>query len=387
MNAPRTAISDRPLTALLILGLALTSTIRAQVAPAVQPEVVNLSPFVVSTAKDQGYLATNVISGSRVDTAIKDIPISINVITSEFISDIAATDLRGSLAYTSGIMLQTQNDLENSGNTYGSPYGPGGVNNPQGLTVNINQVQLKIRGFVTNNMLRDGFIRGSSTDAVNIDRIEVVEGPNALLYGTGNFGGVVDYLTKQPLDVPQGMFTLSYGTYDFMRSALDVTGPVSTTNHIDYRLSASWEASDTNIKYQSNSHYFVAPSVSWKPTRTTEVLLDTEFGKSKQNGYGFQALRAAQGNSATPINNDQLEAVAFYYPPGANPRTVNLSGPDHETAARAFDHLPPLCRSHGLTSYDAAYLDLAVRRRLPLASLDDDLRQAAARLRDSSSGK
>ena len=50
---------------------------------------------------------------------------------------------------------------------------------------------------------------------------------------------------------------------------------------------------------------------------------------------------------------------------------------DHETSARAFDHLPPLCRSHGLTSYDAAYLDLAVRRRLPLASLDDDLRQAA----------
>ena len=50
---------------------------------------------------------------------------------------------------------------------------------------------------------------------------------------------------------------------------------------------------------------------------------------------------------------------------------------DHETAARAFDHLPPLCRSHGLTSYDAAYLDLALRQRLPLASLDDDLRQAA----------
>jgi predicted nucleic acid-binding protein len=53
---------------------------------------------------------------------------------------------------------------------------------------------------------------------------------------------------------------------------------------------------------------------------------------------------------------------------------------DHETSARAFDHLPPLCRSHGLTSYDAAYLDLALRRRLPLASLDDDLRQAAISL-------
>jgi predicted nucleic acid-binding protein len=50
---------------------------------------------------------------------------------------------------------------------------------------------------------------------------------------------------------------------------------------------------------------------------------------------------------------------------------------DHETSARAFHHLPPVCRSHGLTSYDAAYLDLALRRHLPLATLDDDLRQAA----------
>jgi predicted nucleic acid-binding protein len=53
---------------------------------------------------------------------------------------------------------------------------------------------------------------------------------------------------------------------------------------------------------------------------------------------------------------------------------------DHETSKRAFDHLPPLCRSHGLTSYDAAYLELALRQRLPIASLDDDLRRAAARL-------
>jgi predicted nucleic acid-binding protein len=53
---------------------------------------------------------------------------------------------------------------------------------------------------------------------------------------------------------------------------------------------------------------------------------------------------------------------------------------DGETSSRAFDHLPALCRSHGLSSYDAAYLDLALRRRLPLASLDEDLRAAAVRL-------
>jgi predicted nucleic acid-binding protein len=53
---------------------------------------------------------------------------------------------------------------------------------------------------------------------------------------------------------------------------------------------------------------------------------------------------------------------------------------DDESPGRAFDHVVPLCRAHGLTSYDAAYLELAVRRQLPLASLDDDLCAAAAKL-------
>ncbi len=53
---------------------------------------------------------------------------------------------------------------------------------------------------------------------------------------------------------------------------------------------------------------------------------------------------------------------------------------DDEASGRAFAHLFPLCRHHGLTSYDAAYLELALRRRLPLASLDDDLRAAAKKL-------
>jgi predicted nucleic acid-binding protein len=50
---------------------------------------------------------------------------------------------------------------------------------------------------------------------------------------------------------------------------------------------------------------------------------------------------------------------------------------DDEAPDRAFTHLLTLCRTHRLTSYDAVYLDLAVRRNLPLASLDDDLRKTA----------
>jgi predicted nucleic acid-binding protein len=53
---------------------------------------------------------------------------------------------------------------------------------------------------------------------------------------------------------------------------------------------------------------------------------------------------------------------------------------DVETPQRAFSHLLPLCRAHQLTSYDATYLELAMRRRLPLATLDKQLAHAAATL-------
>ena len=53
---------------------------------------------------------------------------------------------------------------------------------------------------------------------------------------------------------------------------------------------------------------------------------------------------------------------------------------DDEAPDRAFTYLLALCRAHRLTSYDAIYLDLAVRRNLPLATLDDDLRKTAKKL-------
>ena len=53
---------------------------------------------------------------------------------------------------------------------------------------------------------------------------------------------------------------------------------------------------------------------------------------------------------------------------------------DDEAPRRAFTELLALCRRHRLTSYDAIYLELAVRRQLPLATLDNDLRRIAGRV-------
>ncbi|HXQ82375.1 MAG TPA: TonB-dependent receptor plug domain-containing protein [Opitutaceae bacterium] len=288
---------------------------------------VTLDPFTVTTTQDKGYSATNEISGSRVDTPIKDIPISIDVITSQFISDLGATNLRTALAYQAGIMIMTQNDLENTSGTFGGAYGPGGVNNPQGVTANPDESQFKIRGFITTNTLRDGFLRLNGVDSVNIDRIEVVFGPNALLYGTGNFGGAVDYLPRRPMDAQSALVDVSYGSYDFQRVAMDFTGPISSALHIDYRLDAAYETTGSQIDDYKEQRFFIAPQVSWRPTPTTMLLVDVEYGKEYINGDGFQAFRGVSATSTSlPTNNDQFEAVGFYYPPGSNPRSYNVTG-------------------------------------------------------------
>ena len=329
MNTPKLRTHTGTIAAYVAFALVATSVrVRAQTAasdaasPTSEAAVI-LSPFTVSTDKDTGYQATNSISGTRLNTSIKDLPMPIEVITKAFIADTGSTDLRSALQYSAGILLQTQNDLENIGaNAY---QGPGGVNNPEGVTANPNDVQFKIRGFVTQNTLRDGFVRQNSTDAVNIDRIEVVRGPAALLYGTGNFGGVVNYLTKQPQDVRQGYADFTVGTYGLARSTVDVTGPISAANHLDFRLTAAVQTDGSYIQYYKENHFFVSPSLEWKPTSTTDVYADFEYGMQNQNGTGFQELRSVAG---VGINNDQNEHGGLYTPPGGNPRTFRLSGKD-----------------------------------------------------------
>ncbi|MDA0835601.1 MAG: type II toxin-antitoxin system VapC family toxin [Planctomycetota bacterium] len=53
---------------------------------------------------------------------------------------------------------------------------------------------------------------------------------------------------------------------------------------------------------------------------------------------------------------------------------------DFDCLSQEFDHVLPLARAHGITTYDASYLELALRRKLPLATLDDELRTAATAL-------
>lgn len=291
-------------------------------SPEKEGDVIVLSPFVVTTDADKGYRATNSISGTRLNTPIKEIPMPIEVITEAFIRDTGANTLREGLRYSAGIQLQSQNDYGNPGGVY---QGPGGVNNSEGATANKSQSSFKIRGFVTESVLRDGYLRQHATDSINISRIEVVRGPAALLYGTGNFGGLVNYLPKMPENKQHSTVGFGLGTYGHTRATLDVTGPVTKTWDLNYRFTGAWESNDDYTDYRKDSHFFVAPIFTFKPTATTDVVVDLEYGEAKEEGIGFQRVRSSVGPGP---NNDQNEHAAFYTLPGTNPRTFRWSGSD-----------------------------------------------------------
>lgn len=292
--------------------------------------VFELSPFEVETTGDKGYYASNAISGSRISVPIQDMPLTIEVVTSEFIEDTGATDLRESLRYSAGIVLQSQNDA------YGSFDNVGNVNNPEGATGDKSDSAFKIRGFVVNNTLRNSYRRQHATDTINIDRIEVIRGPSALLYGVGNFGGVVNYLPKKPLPDARQEINLTIGSDAFRRVSFDSTTPLPIEN-LGYRLTFAYEDREDWTDLFNHNHFFVSPIIEYTPFDGTQLTFDIEYGQSEDFAIGFKSVRAPTLEGVPIFQTDRLETYGFLEFDGKDQRTFRWSGPDTFIKSESFN--------------------------------------------------
>lgn len=305
-----------------ITGLAFAQ--QAASAPVAPPdeETTVLSPFNVTTTSDQGYKATNSTSGTRIDTRIKDIPMPLEVITEQFVKDTGATTLRQALQYSAGIQLQSQNDY--TGNGLSQYANPGGVNNPEMQTANKTDTTIVIRGFTTDNALRDGFRRKVTTDSVNISRIEVVRGPAALLYGIGNFGGVVNYVVKAPsFTKKETSMEMNFGSRSLKRGTFDTNLPLG--KKMAFRLSGAVQENGDQTPYYNVKKWSIAPIFTFRPFEKTEITIDFEYGQNFTKGLGFQSIRARADALG---NNGRQEHAGFIAFPGVSLRTMRWSGPD-----------------------------------------------------------
>jgi outer membrane receptor protein involved in Fe transport len=136
-------------------------------------------------------------TGSRVAEKIQNLPYAIEVITMEFIEDLGFTDLDDSFAYASSF---------------------GGFDSGSG---NIN-----MRGTGVGKQLRNGFLRIGVVNRANIERIEIIKGPSAAVYGECLPAGLVNIVTKKPKLKKTAKLATRMGSNNLFGFDAEVTGPL-----------------------------------------------------------------------------------------------------------------------------------------------------------------
>jgi iron complex outermembrane receptor protein len=116
---------------------------------------------------------------------------------------------------------------------------------------------------------------GGPRDASNVERIEVLKGPNAALFGRGEPGGTVNIITKKPEFSPEGSFIISVGSFQTVRVEGDYTTPLSQS--IAVRVNGAYNYSDNFRDLTANNRYTITPSVLAKITSSTLLSYELEY--------------------------------------------------------------------------------------------------------------
>lgn len=150
---------------------------------ATEDKVIELSPFEVTAAGDKGYLASNTLSGTRLNSKLEDLASSITVVTKQQLIDTAAVDINDVFLYeanTEGTMQFTSFEIDrgyfvdNTGT------------NPQSAN--------RVRGLGAANVARGNFASTGTIpiDTYNVESVEISRGPNSNIFGLGEAAGTVN---------------------------------------------------------------------------------------------------------------------------------------------------------------------------------------------------
>ena len=155
-----------------------------------------------SPGEKAGYSAPPVASSAKINVPQFDLPVSIQTVPEQVIVDQNDLSLADALQNVSGVR-------SNSSNIQGYVY--------------------NIRGFTTYNVFRNGLMVGvaipQNYDTSNLEAIEVLKGPASFLFGRADPGGVINRVTKTPLDTPYYSLTQEFGSFNMWRTVVDMTGP------------------------------------------------------------------------------------------------------------------------------------------------------------------
>jgi catecholate siderophore receptor len=235
----------------------------------------------VTVSAEPGYRVTDITSATRTLTPLRDVPQSVTVATQELIKDQALVNMGDLVRFVPGIAAHQ------------------GENNRD---------QVIIRG---NSSSADFFLNGMRDDVqyyrdlYNLDRVEALKGPNAMVFGRGGGGGVINRVTKEAEFRPLHEFSAQGGAYGRKRFAADVDQPL--TDRVAFRLNGMYEDSDSFRDAVSLERYGLNPTLTFTPDARTKITLGYE--RLSDTRVADRGITSFQGRPA------DVDIATFYGDP------------------------------------------------------------------------
>ena len=237
-------------TRLLPLLTALaTPVVYAQPASPIELPVTS----VTGSREESGYKPEQSKAALKIDAPLRDVPQSINVVPQSVLRDQGADSLEDALKNVPGI----------------------GLSNGDGQ-----RDQVTIRGF---SAIGDQYIDGVRDDALyfrdmsNIERVEVIKGPAAVLYGRGSSGGLINSVTKKPTFAPVQEMGVSFDSEGKRRTQFDAGWADQEQKNKAFRVTGALEDSDTFREDGFLERKALAPSAYFQLSDDLEINLGASY--------------------------------------------------------------------------------------------------------------
>ncbi|MFT4094757.1 MAG: TonB-dependent receptor [Niabella sp.] len=269
---------------------------------------------------------TVVITSRRRAEQLQDVPIAVSVIGGRQIDETGAFNVNRIKEAVPSLQLYTSNPRNTGINIrgIGSPFGLTNDGLDPGVGYYIDGVYYARPAAAT-------------LDFVDIERFEVLRGPQGTLFGKNTTAGAINIITRKPSFVPGGDIEVSYGNYGYIQAKSSVTGPL--TKNIAARLSFSGTQRDGVIYNTSTQQYVndinnlgVRGQVLYNVSGSTAITLSGDYNRQRPNGYAQVAAGVVTTERATYRQFNAIIADLNYQLPSLNAFDRVI---DHDTPWRS----------------------------------------------------
>ena len=198
-------------------------------------------------------------SSSRLGQSLRDQPRNTQVISAKLMQQQQVLTIAESLANAGGVVVN-------------SATVQGGV----GYSVRGFSSQGSVNGLPSASS--SSFAAGTTQSIANIERIEVLKGPDAILLGGDNLGGTINIVTKKPNTEERLYVSMDTGSFGLIRGTIDANRALSDDKRFSARVIATAATADRNFGgYRGDEDYLFAPSLRFK-NATTDIIVSATLG-------------------------------------------------------------------------------------------------------------